>query len=199
MQARAISILLAGLCATVMPAEARVLAFRCSAPTGYQANYGELYALDGKPWMRKEDGIKWGADGFSNTEPMAIWNSDSPDELLISWGDAIPDEIARLLKRPLPEGNPWIPFKRDLEERAAFRNFRVVFRDENQIQALQERSCGVAGSCTKYIWTLFPKLELLTMARVGFLGNSFGKGGQAHDQVVVPFYSAKCNSTRRSS
>lgn len=53
-QARAISILLA-LCATVTPAEARVpteervLYFKCGPPTGYAANYGEIYALDGKP------------------------------------------------------------------------------------------------------------------------------------------------------
>jgi len=164
MQARAISILLACLCATVMPAEARVLTFRCGPPTGYQANYGEIYALDGKPWMRKEDGIKWGADGFTNTNPMAIWNSDSPDELLISWGDAIANE------------------------RQDFRSFPVAFRDENQIQALQEPSCGVAGSCTRYIWTLFPKLELLTMVRVGFLGNSFGEGGRAR----FGMYAASC-------
>ena len=185
-------ILLSGLCATVTPVEADVLAFKCTAPKGYQANYGEISALDGTPVMSKAEGVKWGVDGFSNTNPIAIWHSDSPAELWVSWGDAIPEYVAQILERPLPKGGAWTQFKQLIGDSKTFQHFRVVFRDENQIQALQELSCGIAGSCTRYIWTLFPQLELITMARVGFLGASIGKGGRARLGV----YAAPCKRLR---
>jgi hypothetical protein len=81
-------------------ATADQLSFVCDEPHGMRVDYGTNFALDGRAFQSFADGPEWSKDGFSGVHPTLVIR---PSEMIVTWGDAIPESIKALVH---PETTP---------------------------------------------------------------------------------------------
>lgn len=67
---------------------------RCSEPHGPSLEYGWHHDARGEVLESPANGFREGTDGFSNMEPVFIYEPDKPNVLLSLWGDTRPEAVS---------------------------------------------------------------------------------------------------------